>query len=68
LLRFYRIPIVQTYGIINAYIWNTEERKIEKYITDLPDSEIKLIKNNRKIEKIKQQIEDLCIELNNLIK
>ena len=37
IMRFYEIPSVETYGIISAYIWDTEKREIVEHIKDLPD-------------------------------
>lgn len=60
---FYNIPSVKCYGIITAYIWDVEERKIEKHITDLPDSSDKAQKNILRIVEITKQIKKLQEEL-----
>ena len=42
LLRFYEINKI--YGIISAYVWDSDLQKVERYITDLPGNEIKEMK------------------------
>ena len=63
---FYNTLSVKCYGIIIAYIWNIDDKKIDKYITDLPDSSDKAQKNIRRIITITNQIKKLQEELENL--
>lgn len=39
IIRFYNNPSVKCFGIDRAFIWNIDEQKTERNITDLPDSE-----------------------------
>ena len=66
LMRFYEMKNVKPFGIISAYIWDTEKREVVEYITDLPDSahkarmELRQLKNiNEKIKHLQQLRENL---------
>lgn len=57
--KFYNLPIVNCYGINKAYIWNYTEQKIDRHITNLPDSSKKALKKKYEIEKIQSEIDIL---------
>ena len=59
LMRFYEMKNVKPFGIISAYIWDTEERKVIEYITDLPDNEVKERMRKRKLFNIEEKIKHL---------
>ena len=63
--KFCEAPTVKCYGIIKAYIWDCDERKVVEYFDDLPGSTDKAIKNQHKIVKIYQQIKSLQQQLEN---
>jgi len=48
LMRFYEMKNVKPFGIISAYIWDTENREIIEYITDLPDNDKKALLKARR--------------------
>lgn len=68
LIRFYEIEKVKSYGILRAYIWNIDNKKVERYITDLPDNEIKNRKKKYRKKEIEKEIMKLQKELNKLTK
>jgi len=64
--RFYESSSVKCFGIDCAFIWNLDEHKVVRYITNLPDTENKEIMKAHKTEKIVNEIARLNIELQNL--
>lgn len=63
---FYENSNAKIFGIDRAFIWNLDEKRIVKEITDLPDSVIKETKKNKRIEQIIFKIAKLNEELENL--
>jgi|AntAceMinimDraft_18_1070375.scaffolds.fasta_scaffold20867_8 hypothetical protein len=61
--RFYENKIVKPFGIISAYIWDNDKRKVEKYITGLPDNEHKKRMKDHQIKIIKEEQRKLHNEL-----
>ena len=64
--RFYESKSVKCFGIDRAFIFNLDDKKIVRHITDLPDSELKEKMKNRKVENIVKEITRLNTELQNL--
>ena len=64
--RFYESTTVKCYGISCAFIWNLDEHKIVRYITDLPDTEHKERMKALRAERIVSEITRLNNELQNL--
>jgi hypothetical protein len=66
LFRFNEQPSVKAYGIISAYIWDTETREIIEYITDLPDTQQRDLMKLRKMSNLHAQLEALQEQYENL--
>jgi len=66
LFRFSEQPSVKAYGIISAYIWDTETQEIIEHIIDLPDTQQKDLMKLRKMSNLHAKLAALQEQYENL--